>query len=58
MAECSACREEVDELVVLKIQGRKKKFCEDCAAELAEEQQMAEESEAVIQQMMGFTGRR
>jgi hypothetical protein len=33
-------------------------MCEDCADRLAEEGAVAEESEAVVQNMMGFKGRR
>lgn len=58
MPVCKMCDEEVDELVGVKVQGRTKKVCEDCADELREQEDIAEESEAVVQQMMGFKGRR
>lgn len=58
MAECKSCGEEVDELVTLNVGGRRKRVCEDCADELREQEQIAEESEAVVQGMMGFKGRR
>lgn len=58
MPVCSACREEVEELKVLKVDGKKKKVCEDCADRIAAEGAIAEESEAAVQQMMGFKGRR
>ena len=51
MPTCSACKEDVDELKVVKVGGKKQKLCEDCA-------DRARESEAVVQQMMGFKGRR
>ncbi len=38
--------------------GRRKRVCEDCADELREQEEIAEESEAVVQGMMGFKGRR
>lgn len=58
MPICKGCGEEVDELVTVKVDGRNKRLCEDCA-ELAEEQgAIAEESEAVVQRMMDFKGRR
>ena len=58
MPVCKGCKEEVDELTSVKVDGRTRKLCEDCV-ELAEEQQaIAEESEAAVQQMMGFKGRR
>lgn len=58
MATCKGCGEDVEELVSVQVDGKKKKLCEECA-ELAEEQgAIAEESEAAVQQMMGFKGRR
>jgi hypothetical protein len=38
--------------------GKKKKMCEDCAERAKESDAIAEESEAVVQNMMGFKGRR
>lgn len=58
MPVCRECEDEVDELVKLKVGRRTQKLCEDCADRLREEMEIAEESEAVIQQMMGFKGRR
>lgn len=58
MPTCKGCDDEVDELVSLKIDGRTKKLCEDCADRARESAEIAEESEAVVQQMMGFKGRR
>ena len=58
MPVCKRCREEVDDLVSVKVAGRKQKVCEDCALELGQEDAIAEESESVVQNMMGFSGRR
>jgi len=58
MATCKECGNEADELKVVKVEGKKKKMCEDCADRLKEEGAIAEESEAVVQNMMGFKGRR
>ncbi len=58
MAVCKECEDEVDELVKVKVGKRTVKVCEDCADRLREEAQIAEDSESVIQDMMGFTGRR
>ncbi|MCA9596390.1 MAG: hypothetical protein KC776_23910 [Myxococcales bacterium] len=58
MPICKGCGEEVDELVTMKIDGRTKKLCEDCADEAREAAEIAEESESVVQDMMGFKGRR
>ena len=58
MPVCKGCGEEVDEVVRVKVDGRAQSLCEDCADEAREQAEIAEESEAVVQQMMGFKGRR
>ena len=58
MAICKQCGEEADELKSVKVNGKTKKVCEDCAGRLTEESAIAEESESVVQNMMGFKGRR
>ena len=58
MAFCKACGEEADELVVVIVDGKRKKLCEDCAEDNERDQAIAQESESVVQQMMGFKGRR
>jgi hypothetical protein len=58
MAVCKGCGEEVDSLVSVKVGGKTKKLCEDCADRAREESEVAEESERVVQGMMGFKGRR
>lgn len=58
MPTCRECDDEVEELVSIKVSGRNRKMCEDCADRLREELSIAEESESVVQQMMGFKGRR
>ncbi len=58
MPVCRACDDDVDELVPVKVGGRRVKLCEDCAERAQEEQEIAEMSESVIQDMMGYKGRR
>lgn len=58
MATCRECDDEVEELVKVKVGKKTMKVCEDCADRLREEAQVAEDSESVIQDMMGFKGRR
>lgn len=58
MPTCKSCGEEVDELVSVKVAGKTKKLCEDCADRATEEEAVAEASESVVQNMMGFKGRR
>ena len=58
MATCKECDDEVDSLVTVKVGGKARKVCEDCADRLREQEAVAEESESVVQGMMGFKGRR
>lgn len=58
MPTCKSCNNEVDELKTTKVAGKTKKLCEDCADRIEEEGSILEESEAVVQNMMGFKGRR
>ena len=58
MPTCKSCDNEVDSLVSVKVGGKTKKMCEDCADRAREDAEVAEESESVVQNMMGFKGRR
>ncbi len=58
MAVCKGCDNDVDALVSVKVGGKTKKLCEDCADRAREEAEVAQASESVVQGMMGFTGRR
>ncbi len=58
MPTCRSCKDEVDELVAVKADGRRIRVCEDCAERIAEEAEIAELSESVVQDMMGYKGRR
>ena len=58
MPTCKSCGDEVDELVSVKVDGKTKKLCEDCADRAREEAEVAEASEGAVQNMMGFKGRR
>jgi hypothetical protein len=58
MPTCRECNNEVDTLKTVKVGGKNKKMCEDCADRAEQEDAVAEESEAVVQGMMGFKGRR
>ncbi|MDD9932270.1 MAG: hypothetical protein OXT09_01625 [Myxococcales bacterium] len=55
--ECKLCGEEADELITVKVEGRKKKACEECAERLAEEGTIAEEALGAMRDMMGYKGR-
>lgn len=58
MPTCKGCGDDVDELVSVKVAGKTKKLCEECAERANEDEAVAEASEAVVQNMMGFKGRR
>lgn len=58
MPTCKECEDEVDALVTVKVDGKSRKVCEDCADRLREQAEVAEASESVVQGMMGFKGRR
>ena len=58
MPDCKECENEVDSLVTVKVSGKSKKMCEDCADRIRETAEIAEQSESVVQNMMGFKGRR
>lgn len=58
MPLCKSCGEEAEELVSAKVGGKTKKVCADCAEKLAEEEAVGQESEAAVQRMMDFKGRR
>ena len=54
--ECKECGDEVEELVKVRISGKVRRMCEDCADRAREEAEIAEESEAAMKDMMGFKG--
>ena len=58
MPTCKECNEEVDSVVTVKVAGKPRKVCEDCADRLREQEEVAEASESVVQGTMGFKGRR
>ncbi|HMA97461.1 MAG TPA: hypothetical protein VKP30_32470 [Polyangiaceae bacterium] len=58
VATCKSCGDEAEQLVTVKVGGKSRKVCEDCADRLKEEAEVAEQSESVVQSMMGFKGRR
>ena len=49
---CQECGEAVDELVSIKVAGKRRKFCEECAEIAEEEMAIAEEAESAMQGMM------
>ncbi|MBK9032441.1 MAG: hypothetical protein IPL61_14210 [Myxococcales bacterium] len=58
MPTCRECKDEVEKLVSVKVDGKAVKLCPDRADRAREGAEIAEASESVIQGMMGFKGRR
>lgn len=58
MPTCKSCGDEAEELLPVKVDGKTKKLCEACADLVREQGELAEASEAAVQGMMGFKGRR
>ena len=58
MAQCKSCGEDADELLSVTVDGKKLRLCESCADEAKARESIAEESEAAVQKMMDFKGRR
>jgi ribosome-binding protein aMBF1 (putative translation factor) len=58
MPKCKGCGDDVDELAVVKVDGKSQKLCADCAEQAEEKDTVARESEAAVQNMMGYKGRR
>ena len=58
MPVCKACGEDVDELVSAVVNGKTKKICADCVERAEEEAAVGAESEAVVQRMMEYKGKR
>lgn len=58
MPTCRECNDEVQKVLAVKIGGKVRKLCEDCADRLREAGEVAEASEGVMQGMMGYKGRR
>ena len=58
MPMCKECESEVDRLVSVKVAGKSRKMCEDCADRARENAEVAEASEEAIRSMMGYKGNR
>ena len=58
MPVCRECNDDVEKLVSVKVGGKARKVCADCADRLREETEVAEASEGEVQRIMGFKGRR
>ena len=57
MPKCKGCKEEADEFEVVRVAGKNKKLCEDCAELAREEAEIAAMGESAMQDMMEYKGR-
>ncbi len=55
--QCKQCNEEVEELMVVEVAGKKRKVCDDCGAKLKEEGEVADAALGVVRDMMGYKGK-
>ena len=55
--KCKACGEDAEELVVVSVNGKPKKLCEDCAARIAEQGEVAEAATGKMREMMEYKGK-
>jgi ribosome-binding protein aMBF1 (putative translation factor) len=58
MPICKQCGEEVDELVAVKVSGKAKKVCEDCASEFEAEGEVQDAAFDAMRGMMEYKGKR
>lgn len=58
MPVCRECNDDVEKVVSVKVGGKARKVCADCADRLREQAEVAEASEGEVQRIMGFKGRR
>ena len=56
--KCQDCKEDIDDEVHrVKVDGRVRKLCEECADIRREQEEIGEAAEGAVQDMMGFKGR-
>jgi NMD protein affecting ribosome stability and mRNA decay len=55
--KCPRCGDEVDELVTAQASSKRKRVCEDCASQLNDEAEIADEATSAMKGMMEYKGR-
>ena len=55
--KCQDCKESVDEIVEVEVNGRLRNLCEECAEVREEQGELAEAAESAMQGMMEYKGR-
>jgi protein-arginine kinase activator protein McsA len=56
--QCSKCGEEVDEVQTITTDGKRKRVCEDCAEQLREQAEIADDATSAMKGMMEYKGGR
>jgi hypothetical protein len=56
--KCPICGEEVDELVSVVSGSKRKRACEDCATQLNDQAEIADEATSAMKGMMEYKGGR
>ncbi len=54
--KCGHCGEQVDETISMKVRGRRKKVCEDCAEDIEAQNELDSEAESAVRDMMEYKG--
>lgn len=56
--KCPLCGEQVDELLSVNADGKRKRACEDCASQLNDQAEIADEATTAMKGMMEYKGGR
>ena len=55
--KCKVCGNEVEELRTIRVRGRERRACEECAERLAETAEIEDAATGAMREMMGYRGR-
>ena len=56
--KCPLCGEDVDELMIVTTAGKRKRACDDCANQLNDQAEIADEATNAMKGMMEYKGGR
>jgi hypothetical protein len=56
--QCPLCKEDVEELVSVQAAGKRTRACDDCAARIDEQAEIADEATTAMKGMMEYKGGR
>lgn len=52
--KCQECGEDVDEVEVVTVAGKKRRLCEDCAESARDTENVADEAQSTMRKMMEY----